>query len=94
MVVAKPIRDLLTVNPKAEMTDAVMTLLDQVAKLSERNSQLSEQSSQFSAENFTSLNRTPSFPNSSPWSLSKTLDSRKKILLLCSVFQILSEAWA
>ena len=41
----------VAIHSKAEMTNAVMSLLDQVAKLSERNSQLSEQSSKFSAEN-------------------------------------------
>ena len=42
MVVAKHIRDLLAFNSKAEMTGAVMILLDQVAKLDERNSRLTE----------------------------------------------------
>ena len=50
MVVAKPIRDLLAVNSMAEMTDAVMTLLDQVAKLNEKNSLLTEQNSQLSEQ--------------------------------------------
>ena len=51
MVVAKHIRDLLAVNSKAEMTDAVMTLLDQVAKLNERNSRLTEKNSQLTEQN-------------------------------------------
>ena len=46
MVDAKHIRDLLAVNSMAEMTDSVMTLLDQVAKLNERNYLLTEQNSQ------------------------------------------------
>ena len=46
MVVAEHIRDLLAVNSKADITDADMTLLDQVAKLNERNSRLTEQNSQ------------------------------------------------
>ena len=46
MVVARHIKDFLAIHSKAEMTSAVMSLLDQVAKLSEGNSQLSEQSSQ------------------------------------------------
>ena len=52
MVVARSIKDPLAIHSKAEMTNAVMSLLDQVAKLSERNSQLSEQSSQVGVENF------------------------------------------
>ena len=51
MVVARHIKDPLTIHSKAEMTNAVMSLLDQVAKLSERNSQLSEQSSQLAEQN-------------------------------------------
>ena len=51
MVVAKHIKDPLAIHSKAEMTNAVMSLLDQVAKLSERNSQLSEQSSQLTEQN-------------------------------------------
>ena len=59
MVFAKHFEDPLAINSQAEMTDAVMTLLDQVAKLNERNSllteqnsQLSEQSSQLTEQNF------------------------------------------
>ena len=51
MVVARHIKDPLAIHSKAEMTNAVMSLLDQVAKLSERNSQLSEQSSQLTEQN-------------------------------------------
>ena len=51
MVDAKHIRDLLAFNLKAEMTGAVMTLLDQVAKLDERNSRLTEQYSQLTEQN-------------------------------------------
>ena len=52
MVVARHIKDPLAIHSKAEMTKAVMSLLDQVAKLSERNSQLSDQSSQLTEQNF------------------------------------------
>ena len=51
MVDAKHIRDLLAFNLKAEMTGAVMTLLDQVAKLDERNSRLTEQNSLLTERN-------------------------------------------
>ena len=51
MVVARSIKDPLAVHSKAEMTNAVMSFLDQVAKLSEGNSQLTEQNSQLSADN-------------------------------------------
>ena len=51
MVVARHIKDPLAIHSKAEMTNAVMSLLNQVAKLSERNSQLSEQSSQLTEQN-------------------------------------------
>ena len=50
MVVARFIKDPLAIHSKAEMTNAVMSLLDQVAKLSEENSQLTEQNSQFSQQ--------------------------------------------
>ena len=50
MVAAKHNRDLLAVNSKAEMTGAVMTLLDQVAKLNERISRLTEQNSQLTEQ--------------------------------------------
>ena len=52
MVVARHIKDPLAIHSKAEMTNAVVILLDQVAKLSEGNSQLSEQSSQLTEQNF------------------------------------------
>ena len=51
MVNAKHIRDLLAFNSKAEMTGAVMTLLDQFAKLDEKNSRLTEQNSQLIEQN-------------------------------------------
>ena len=50
MMFAKHFEDPLAINSKAEMTDAVMTLLDQVAKLNERNSLLTEQNSQLSEQ--------------------------------------------
>ena len=48
MVVARHIKDPLAIHSKAEMTNAVMSFLDQVAKLSEQSSQLTEQNSQLS----------------------------------------------
>ena len=51
-MVARHIKDPLAIHSKAEMTIAVMSLLDQVAKLGERNSQLSEQSFQLTEQNF------------------------------------------
>ena len=50
MVVARYIKDPLAIHSKAEMTNAVMSLLDQVAKLSEQSSQLSAKNSQFSEQ--------------------------------------------
>ena len=51
MVHEKLTPELLAVYSKAEMTDAVMSLLNQVAKLTERNSQLTEQGSLVTEQN-------------------------------------------
>ena len=50
MVHEKLTPELLAVYSKAELTDAVMSLLNQVAKLTERNSQLTEQGTQLSEQ--------------------------------------------
>ena len=80
-VLEKLTPELHAVCSKAETIDAFMSLLDQVAKLTEWNSQLTEQSFQLS-EQFSLATEQYG------------IDSRKKILLLCSVFQILSYTWA
>ena len=50
MVIARFIKVPLAIHSKPEMTNAVITLLDQVAKLSEQNSQVTEQNSQLSEQ--------------------------------------------
>ena len=91
MQFARHIRYPLTVSSKPEVNDTVIALLDQIDELTKQFSLVTEQKDRLQEENFDQVIK-PTDQNSLLADQNAQLQN-EKMLLLCSVFQNLNEAW-